>query len=186
MTGGDPGKKSRLAGDPSRHAFVAEQYRQHGAAVFKRCLVMAGGDAAWAEDVTHDVFVRLAEKADSLDDSEPLLGWLLTVAYRLSANKLRHERSLWRRVAAVLAADGESSAPAVEHDPDPSALGPRLQASLATLPARERAVVVMRYLDGMAQKHIARALECSEGYVSKLLSRALARLRQLDWEVDAP
>jgi DNA-directed RNA polymerase specialized sigma subunit len=43
----------------------------------------------------------------------------------------------------------------------------------------------MRYLDGMSQTNIAKALGLSEGYVSKLLARALQSLRALDWEVDS-
>jgi RNA polymerase sigma factor (sigma-70 family) len=164
----------------SDDAFLAEQYRLHAATVFRRCLIMGRGDAAWAQDVTHDVFIRLMEHQDALDRSSSLLGWLLTVAYRLCANRLRHERTLWGRVQALL----RSSPEPASAEPDPVALGPRLQQALGGLPPQQRAVVVMHYLDGISQTNIAEALGLSEGYVSKLLSRGLQSLRALDWEVD--
>jgi RNA polymerase sigma-70 factor (ECF subfamily) len=166
------------------YSFLAEQYRQHADKVFKRCLIMSGGDAAWAQEVTHDVFIRLMEKSDSLDRSTSLAGWLLTIAYRLCANRLRHERTLWRRVQAVLMSSTETAAPEPESQSDVHALGVKLQSALATLPPKQRAVLVMRHLDGMAQTEIAKTLDCSEGYVSKLLDRATRTLRGLDWEVD--
>jgi RNA polymerase sigma-70 factor, ECF subfamily len=162
------------------HGFLAEQYRLHSAAVFKRCLIMGGGDAAFAQDVTHDVFIRLLEHHRALDKSASLAGWLLTVAYRLCANRLRHERTLWRRVQAILLGEPEAQAP----EPEPDALAPRIRRALATLPPKERAVLVMRYFDGISQTNIAKALECSEGYVSKLMARATEKLRALDWEVE--
>ena len=129
------------------YSFLAEQYRQHADKVFKRCLIMSGGDAAWAQEVTHDVFIRLMEKSDSLDRSTSLAGWLLTIAYRLCANRLRHERTLWRRVQAVLMSSTETAAPEPESQSDVHALGVKLQSALATLPPKQRAVLVMRHLD---------------------------------------
>lgn len=167
---------------PKDRGFLAEQYRLHATTVFKRCLIMGGGNVAWAQDVTHDVFIRLMEHQDSLDKTNSLAGWLLTVAYRICVNRLRHERTLWGHIATLLQQNTPAEAPA--SDTDPEALGPRLQRALDTLPPKQRAVVVMRYLDGLSQTAIAKALGYSEGYVSKLLARATHGLRELDWEVD--
>jgi RNA polymerase sigma-B factor len=52
-----------------------------------------------------------------------------------------------------------------------------VSALLDTLPARERAVVVLRFRDGMTQSQIAARLEMSQMHVSRLLARTLARLR---------
>jgi RNA polymerase sigma factor (sigma-70 family) len=162
--------------------FLAEQYRLHAQQVFRRCLVMGRGNTAWAEDVTHDVFIRLIEKAPELDQNETLLPWLLTVAYRLCADRLRRERGVWTRIQAALVAT--SAADAKEERTDDRDLAAKLEGSLEQLPPRERVVVAMKYLDGLRQTAIAEAVGCSEGYVSKLLRRALERLRQLGWELD--
>jgi DNA-directed RNA polymerase specialized sigma24 family protein len=42
----------------------------------------------------------------------------------------------------------------------------------------------MVHLDGLRQEQVARTLDCSKGYVSKLLKRATAELRSVGWEVD--
>jgi RNA polymerase sigma-70 factor (sigma-E family) len=69
----------------------------------------------------------------------------------------------------------------------PDACGPDLYAvvderdelmrSLATLPPRTRAVVVLRFFEDMSESQIAATLDCSVGTVKSTLSRGLARLR---------
>ena len=56
--------------------------------------------------------------------------------------------------------------------------------TLKKLPAKERVVVCMKYLDGRSQQEIAKTLGFSKGYVSKLVARALDRIRASGWEVD--
>lgn len=64
--------------------------------------------------------------------------------------------------------------------PDPSdgvVRRARILQALLALPARQRATVVLRYLDGLTERETAAALNCSEGTVKSQTSRALAALR---------
>ncbi|TCB97147.1 SigE family RNA polymerase sigma factor [Micromonospora zingiberis] len=53
-----------------------------------------------------------------------------------------------------------------------------LQIALGTLTARERAIVVLRYLFDLPELQVARELEVSVGTVKSTSSRALGKLRQ--------
>jgi RNA polymerase sigma-B factor len=53
-------------------------------------------------------------------------------------------------------------------------LGP----ALATLPAREQAILRMRFIDGLTQSEIAVAVGVSQMHVSRLLAASLDKLRQ--------
>jgi RNA polymerase sigma-70 factor (sigma-E family) len=67
------------------------------------------------------------------------------------------------------------------HPDDPSALidtHDELIAALATLPPRQRAVLVLRYFLDLPEAEVAAALQCSLGTVKSTASRALARLEQ--------
>jgi RNA polymerase sigma factor (sigma-70 family) len=157
-------------------------YEAHRDSVHRLCLRYGGGRAGWAEDVTHDVFVKLLEHLDRLDAHEDVGGWLYRVATNLCISRLRRDRSVlsWlggatrepepAAAAEALLADRESARAAL--------------ATLATLPPRERAVLCMKVLDGLEQREIAQVLDLSEGYVSKLLARAWGQVRAAGWEGD--
>jgi RNA polymerase sigma-70 factor (sigma-E family) len=53
----------------------------------------------------------------------------------------------------------------------------RLMAALATLPPRQRAVVVLRYWEDLSETEVAAALQCSTGTVKSQASKALIKLR---------
>lgn len=53
-----------------------------------------------------------------------------------------------------------------------------LEPTLATLPPRQRAVVVLRYFLDLSETQTAQVLGCSVGTVKRHCARALARLRQ--------
>jgi RNA polymerase sigma-70 factor (sigma-E family) len=51
-----------------------------------------------------------------------------------------------------------------------------LLSALLTLPARQRATVVLRYLEGMSERETAAVMRCSEGTVKSQTARALNTL----------
>ncbi|CAO5178298.1 RNA polymerase sigma-E factor [Frankia sp. AiPs1] len=66
--------------------------------------------------------------------------------------------------------------PGVDAGPD-LALRDQVLRALQELPARQRAVVVLRYYDDLPEAAVAEILGCSVGSVKTHASRALARLR---------
>ena len=79
----------------------------------------------------------------------------------------RHERPRW-----------ELSDPTPEL-PASSLRVEQVHQALSTLPPRMRAVVVLRYFEGLSTAETALTLGCSEGNVKSQLARALGKLRRL-------
>lgn len=79
--------------------------------------------------------------------------------------------------AAVTVPLDEAPEPAVGDESDNVARRAALFQALLKLPFRQRATVVLRYLEGLSERETAAVLKCSEGTVKSQASRALATLR---------
>jgi RNA polymerase sigma-70 factor (ECF subfamily) len=161
-------------------------YREHWSRVFRWSLRYAGGNATWAEDLAHDVFLRLLENLPELSRQDDLGGWLYRTTANMAISRLRRERSWVSRIAAAWRTLQSEAAPSAEVIVVFREEAAKALATLTSLPPRERVVVSMKLLDGKSQRDIAEALNISEGYVSKLLKRGLDRARADGWgdEVD--
>jgi RNA polymerase sigma-B factor len=78
---------------------------------------------------------------------------------------------------------GSSTSPAASFGADDDALQnvenrEALRPLLAGLPARERRILALRFVRGMSQSQIAAEVGISQMHVSRLLTRALAQLRE--------
>jgi RNA polymerase sigma-70 factor (ECF subfamily) len=164
--------------DPS--AEIATIYRRHRDLVLRLALRYGGGQRAWAEDVTHDVFVGLFSSLATLDRREEMEGFLYRATTHRCLTKLRRERLFSILTAKWLFGDDERHAePALIAREDLR----RALASLELLPPKERVAFSMYYLDGKEQDEIGAVLGHSKGQISKLIARAVAKLRARGIEV---
>jgi RNA polymerase sigma-70 factor (ECF subfamily) len=159
-------------------------YREHRDLVYRLALRYGGGNGAWAEDVTQEVFLRLFEVVDRLEDREGLEAWFYRVTSNRCLNRLRAERI--RNSAPVRWLLGKRA----QQPEDPenlTAVREELRQAwtlLQTLPPKERVAFSMHYIDGKKQNEIARILGHSKGYVCKLIKKAETRVREAGWEVE--
>jgi RNA polymerase sigma-70 factor (sigma-E family) len=130
------------------------------------------GDRGLAEDVVQEVLIRAHGRWEAiarLDRPEAYIRKMIVNEY------LSWRRRSWRLVpsGAGTEVDGRLSPdPAAEH-----AERDALLAELARLPGRQRAVLVLRYYEGLSDTEIADAFGCATGTVRGYASRALAMLR---------
>jgi RNA polymerase sigma-70 factor, ECF subfamily len=122
-----------------------------------------------AEDVTHNVFVKLFACMERYDeDRAPFSAWLLRIARNAALDHLRHSRAvpsdeLVRRRSA-----------AAGQDPDMSAT---LRDAFETLPAEQRLVIFLRHVLGLSPDEIARELGRTQASVNGLQHRGRGALR---------
>jgi RNA polymerase sigma factor (sigma-70 family) len=123
--------------------------------------LLTGCDAV-AEELVHDAFVRLYARPVAPENPG---GYLHTVVVNLCRDYLR--RGARARQHPVLASLPETP-PEIDET----------WTAICRLPARQRAVVVLRYYQDLPEVEIARLLGCRPGTVKSSLSRALASLRK--------
>ena len=132
-------------------------------------VLCAGRDPA--EDVVQDVAVKVHRRWDEV----VLLEHRDAYVRRMVVNEFLSWRRRWGRIVprAELSEPGLIDGGFAEQHADRS----ELIAELDKLPRRQRAVLVLRYLEGWHDSAIAEALGCSPGTVRSHVSRGLATLR---------
>ncbi|MBA2671905.1 MAG: RNA polymerase sigma factor [Gemmatimonadetes bacterium] len=149
-------------------------YRENVGRVYALCLRLSG-DAAQAEELTQDVFVRAWEKLDSFRGESAFSTWL----HRLAVNVvLGQRRSDGRRSDRVIYADDLTIFEGAGHDPPGVGERMDLEAAMASLPEASRTVFVMHEVEGYTHEEIARLTGRAEGTCKALLHRARKLLRE--------
>lgn len=146
--------------------------RQYGRTVFHAAYRVLG-NAAQAEDVQQDVFLRLVESQPSAVDS--WAAYLTTSAVRASIDVLRRHRR-WGRVMAMWRVDHVDAVESAEQSSIEHERVRRLRDALSRLPRREAQCFGLRYLQGLDIDAIARTLKLSGNNVNVILHRARKRL----------
>lgn len=141
-----------------------------------RIAVALTADRSAAEDLVQDVLERMYVAWPRIDDP-----W--AYARRALANGSANR---WRRRSRRPEQPVAQVPELASADPsDERADRDLILRAVATLPARQRAVVVLRFLADLSEADTARTLGCSTGTVKSQTARALASLRQLVAEDDA-
>ncbi|MEU2612277.1 SigE family RNA polymerase sigma factor [Micromonospora sp. NPDC007271] len=140
--------------------------------VLRRIACQLVGDAHRGDDLVQTAVTRIyvnwrrARAADNLD------AYVRTVLVRVF---LDEKRRLWSRVRLM-----DTPPEAVPTPPDDTVEDRELlHAALAQVPPRQRAVLVLRFLDDRPVDEVAAILSCTAGTVKSQTSQGLAQLRRL-------
>ncbi|EIV91707.1 SigE family RNA polymerase sigma factor [Frankia sp. QA3] len=145
-----------------------EEFVAHSGDRLLRSAVLLVGDRAAAEDLLQGALERTYRHWPRVSAGQP-------EAYVRRA-LVNAAASRWRRRIREVPWEADTAV----GQPDPAdRLVQRdgLIRALLTLPVRQRAVLVLRYLDDLPEAEVAAALGCSVGSVKSQASRGLARLR---------
>ncbi|SIN41756.1 SigE family RNA polymerase sigma factor [Micromonospora cremea] len=147
-----------------------------GSALLATAVLLTGSRAA-GEDLVQAALERLMRHWSRVHGDKE--GYLRRTLYHLAVDQWRSRR----RRPEVLA---QVEPPGEPDGTDALHLRQALMQALATLPPRQRAVLVLRYWEQCSEAEAAEILGCSIGTVKSTASRGLSRLREVTaaWTVD--
>jgi len=142
-----------------------------GRALMRTALLLTG-DRGAAEDVVQHALMKAWLRWERIGGLEHAEAYVRAIV-------VNTQRNWWRlRRSGETATDALPEGTAPDHAGDVSRRNDVL-AALRTLPARQRAVVVLRYYEDMTEAQTAAALGCSVGTVKSQTARAFASLRRV-------
>lgn len=152
-----------------------EEFAQARLPALLRYAALLSGDRELARDIVQEVLTRALvrwRRIAGLDEPYAYVRTMVTNEYL----SLRRRRRVQTVALTYEALDGPKAP--IQAD-QASRLGERdeLWRQLATLPRRQRAVIVLRYYEDLSDQQIADILGCRPGTVRGYAARALATLR---------
>ncbi len=171
------GKRSKVEQHRGRLAGSQENFRklvlEHQSMVFSIALRVVG-DRPSAEEVAQDVFLELHAKLPDLVSPEHVRFWLRRVAAHRAIDLVR------KRARRPEDAFDPNDLPelAIDDDPGDPLLSRQLRQLVASLPAIQRTVIVLRYQEDLSPEEIAATLSMPVATVKSHLQRTLRLLRE--------
>lgn len=171
------GELLRRIGDGDVRA-VGELYDRYSAMLFPLALRIVR-DRAEAEDVVHDAFVAVSDRASQyVPERGTVAAWLVTLVRNLSIDRTRRRE---RRGALARDVIAHEPTEAVA-DPETLTFGAVERASvrraLASLPEAQRATLEVAFFEGLSYPEIASRESVPLGTIKSRAARAIASLRE--------
>ena len=166
----------RLYVETQRNTYFEKLYERYCDKVYRKCLSFTK-DPVRAEDLTHDIFLKLVVKLSSFREQAKFSTWLYSITYnyctdQLRSQNLRREVSMedsWERLEVET---GDDLAEMEEMEAQ------QLQRALLQLAPDEQAMLLMKYQDDISIREIAAINGLTESAVKMRLKRSRDKLRK--------
>lgn len=171
--------QKRLVGGAADGGRLADLFHEFAPKVYRLAL-RCGLDASEAEDGVQEVFIKVQRRIDTFRGEAAFSTWL----YRVALNTLRDHRRSVLRLTRALPLHDEASEFLPGDDPKPAERmesedrKAAVRAAIDRLPSKFREVLILRELEGLAYRDIARILELPQGTIESRIFRGRERLAQ--------
>ena len=166
-----------LAQPQAFRAFYEEALPRVYSYLFHRC----GGVVSNAEDLTQETFLAAVAEIRRGKSVTTPVPWVLGIARHKLLDHYRRQKREEGNVAVSWEAQGSDDQLLVR---DEDGSRERALAALGSVPASQRAALVLRYLDGMSVPEVARALGRSVRAAESLLARGRDSFKRSYLEAD--
>ena len=157
---------------------VGELYDRHSATLFPIALRIVR-DRAEAEDVLHDAFVAVNERATQYTaERGSVIAWLVTLVRNLSIDRTRRRERRGALARDVLPHEPHASVRDPERLTSDASEREKIRRALGTLPDAQRQTLEVAFFEGLSYPEIAARENVPLGTIKSRAARALAALRE--------
>ena len=157
--------------DKKTTTFQRELYQLHYRRIYNICLRIIGNPMD-AEEAMHDVFLKLFDNIDNLQDEKAFYSWSQSIAVRTSIDRVRKFKPVFEELDNLLVTDDES-------DEEVELSVESIKQELSNLPDGYRIIVSMRLFEECEFEEIAQTLQIKESTVRSQYIRGRDKLANM-------
>ena len=162
-----------MRGDRAAFERVLALYERRVARLAQRLLGWVGD----VEDVVQDVFLAVYEQSHKFRGDSDLWPWLTAITVNKCRSRLRRHFLKLRWLRSVV--DEPPTSEGADRDSLRDETSAKVRTAVRALPARDREVVVLYYLEDRPVAEISQLLGSTENAIDVRLHRARKRLKEL-------
>jgi RNA polymerase sigma factor (sigma-70 family) len=159
--------------DEPRPGSLEDLYVRHAPDAVRLAFLLTR-DAALAEDVAQDAFIRVGGRFRHLRSTGAFDAYLRRTVVNLCMSHHRHEKVARTYVRREVERAGGREPSTAQPDLETA---DELRAAIVALPDRQRAAVVLRFYADLSEQDVADAMHCSVPAARSLVFRAMETLR---------
>lgn len=134
-------------------------------------------NAAEAEEVTQETFLRLWKRADTFGGRSTAKTWLFRIAHNLAIDRIRRRREVNLGNDVDMLPASSRSGRALERNAQATAMARAVAAGMAQLPDRQRAALSLVHYSEMSSQEASHVLGVSVRALESLVARGRKALR---------
>ncbi len=143
-------------------------YERYQTQLFGYLLRQLFYDHAKANDILHDVFLKVIENAHRFDPEFRFKSWVYSIAYNCCKNEFRKNEHIKAHKLYI----SNKQEPWEEQNPDNALFQEQYAKASEKMSYEHRAVFELRHKEGFSLKEIAEVMECNLGTVKSRLHHA--------------
>ncbi len=157
-------------------------YNRYASKIYGKCLTILK-DESLAEDATQEIFMKIFINLSRFEEKAKFSTWIYSITYNFCIDYLRRKH----KQDNIFSDDEIEKAPDLADEiPDEALIEmevQQLKKVLDTMPAGDKAILLMKYQDDMSVKEIADILDKSESAVKMKIKRAKEKAQKLKEEL---
>jgi RNA polymerase sigma factor (sigma-70 family) len=173
----DPRHPDTITRARSGEASAREAVARHTLQLALRTAAAITGDLDEARDIAQEIWIEVNRDLKHLRDPAAFDAWAHRIVVRRCARWMRSRRlQPWRSVAPSDLPEVASTSPGPQATAISREQGRGIALAMQQLPPRQRLAIALRYIHDLTEAQVANAMNCPEGTVASLLSRARAAM----------
>lgn len=157
----------------------AELYDRYASTVYNKCLGFSKSKVE-AEDLTHDIFIKLFVKLNTFKGTSKFSTWLYSFTYNYCVNYI--QRNSYKNKEKVDSEIIEKNTSVVDTISDAEIFqlkAEKLQKVLSIIDSNDKMILLMKYQDDLSIKEIKDVLGIGESAVKMRLKRAKEKVMEI-------